>query len=195
MLQDNTSALPKGIAVLVWTLGAEDFSGGSNGTGYYQLPSSIMEKRFFLPVTLRWIEEAIAVPEPVEMSKSTDTRPGAGGHYFIQYMDLRRWNPTFHAPNSTNQYYGNDPEDPTLKNNLAYAYDYAIFEPTADLCGGTVPDPLPVMIFLHGARNNRYGLPDVYPYPYCAYGIYPIDQSETGILGSHADMITGQYRC
>jgi pimeloyl-ACP methyl ester carboxylesterase len=184
VLQDNTSALPKGIGVLVWTLGAEDFSGGSNGTGYYAVTIIDHGKEILSPgYSSAGIEEAIADPEPVEMSKSTDTRPGAGGHYFIQYMDLRRWNPTFHAPNSTNQYYGNDPEDPTLKNNLAYAYDYAIFEPTADLCGGTVPDPLPVMIFLHGARNNRYGLPDVYPYPYCAYGIYPIDQSETWYFG------------
>lgn len=182
---DNVGPLHQGTGALVWTLGAEDFGGGSTGQGYYAVtikqPGG--EETFLPEYTAGPVDESVAPPAPVEISDSTGVRPGPGGHYYLQYMDLRTWNPTFHAPNKNNQYYGFDPSDPSLSTALAYVYDYSVFEPTPELCGGQVPDTLPVMVFLHGARGNRYGTPDKYPYPYCAYGVYPIDQSETWYFG------------
>lgn len=185
VIENDTEALPDGIGALVWTPGTDDFNGSASGTGYYAVtitPNGEQETLYPGYSSLA-VQEEIGIPDPVEISLSTNTHPGPGGHYYLQYMDLRNWNPTFHAPNSTNQYYGYSPEDARIKETLAYTYDYSIFEPTAELCGGTVPDTLPVMIFLHGHRGNRYGTPDVYPYPYCAYGVYPIDQSETWYFG------------
>ncbi|MBE0699379.1 MAG: alpha/beta fold hydrolase, partial [Anaerolineaceae bacterium] len=186
MVFDNGAApLRQGVGALVWTLAAEDFGGAASGTGYYAV--TLTKKggsETFLPgYTTGPIEEAVGAPDPVEISASTSSQPGPGGHYYLQYMDLRHWNPTFHAPNSTYDYYGLDPADPAVADALAYTYDYYLFEPTAELCGGTVPDTLPVMIFLHGARGNRYGVIKNYPYPYCAYGLYPIDQGDTWWFG------------
>ncbi len=185
VIENNTGPLHMGIGALVWTLGSEDFGSGSSGTGFYAVtitPNGEQETLHPGYSSLA-VKEEIGNPDPVEISLSTDTHPGPGGHYYLQYMDLRNWNPTFHAPNSTNQYYGYSPDDAQIKETLAYTYDYSIFEPTAELCGGTVPETLPVMVFLHGHRGNRYGTPDVSPYPYCAYGVYPIDQSETWYFG------------
>ncbi|HEX9019332.1 MAG TPA: alpha/beta hydrolase-fold protein, partial [Anaerolineaceae bacterium] len=129
------------------------------------------------------VREAVADPDPVEISASPGIEPGPGGHFYLQYIDLRHINPTFHAPNAINLYYGFDPADPALPDALAYTFDYSVFTPTPDLCDGKVPERLPVMIFLHGARSNRYSTPKNYIYPYCAYGVYPVDETETWYFG------------
>jgi pimeloyl-ACP methyl ester carboxylesterase len=186
IIEDNARPLHTGTGALVWTLAAEDFGGAAAGDGYYAvsvLPADGGPELLLDGYALGPVKEALGDPLPVEISGSPGIHPGPGGHYYLQYMDLRRWNPTYHAPNSANQYYGFDVNEPGLSDALAYTYDYAVFEPTTGLCGGALPDPLPVMFFLHGARGNRYGNPDVYPYPYCAYGVYPIDQSETWYFG------------
>ncbi len=36
-------------------------------------------------------------------------------------------------------------------------------------------------------RSNRYTKLDEYPYPYCAYGLYPVDQTETWYFGFARD--------
>lgn len=196
VVENGAAPLREGTGALVWTLAAEDFGGASSGEGYYAVTVAGADGKeiFSADYTFGPVAELVNDPLPVEISASTPQQPGPGGHYYLQYMDLRRWNPTFHAPNSTNEYYGRDPKDPLIQGALAYAYDYSIFAPTPELCGGQVPETLPVMIFLHGYRGNRYGTPDVYPYPYCAYGVYPIDQSETwwfGFARSH-DYRTGE---
>lgn len=188
ILENNAMPVGKGKGVFVWTVSPEDTGGQPEVNSYYTitvLEDGSTEEQFDAAYRIGPVQETIGDPEPVEITSSPGirTHAGEGGHYYIQYMDFRHWNPTFHAPNSTNTYYGLDPNDPIRDNALAYAYDYAIFEPTPDLCGGKVPDSLPVMIFLHGARGNRYGTPDVYTYPYCAYGVYPIDESETWYFG------------
>ncbi|RPJ43534.1 MAG: hypothetical protein EHM21_11375, partial [Chloroflexi bacterium] len=185
ILEDNGAQIPDGTGALVWTLAPEDFGGAASGAGYYAVTVTPPggQEVFSSDYVVGPLEEAVTDPEPVEITRSPGIKAGPGGHFFLQYMDLRHWNPTFHAPNATNQFFGIDPEREDFSNDLAYTYDYSIFEPTPELCGGEVPDPLPVMIFLHGARNNRYGAPSKYIYPHCAYGVYPIDESETWYFG------------
>jgi pimeloyl-ACP methyl ester carboxylesterase len=185
IIMNGGPQLADGVGALVWTLAPADFGGATGGTGYYAVTVTPMEGQeiFSSENSIGPVEETVADPEPVEITGSPGIQAGPGGHFYLQYTDLRHWNPTFHAPNTTNDFYGFDPQRQDLSNELAYTYDYSIFEPTPELCGGTVPDRLPVMIFLHGARGNRYDTPKNYIYPYCAYGVYPIDESETWYFG------------
>lgn len=192
IVEDDAAPVGRDVGAFVWTVNSEDLQGQTSGGGYYAITVSDTNNSKELLIdgyTTGPVQESIDDPVPVEVTNSPGLHNHAdkGGHYYLQYMDLHNWNPTFHAPNSTNQYYGFDPNDPDLKNALAYTYDYAVFEPSIDKCGGKVPDPSPVLIFLHGARGNRYGAPDKNPYPYCAYGVYPIDQTETWYFGFARD--------
>ena len=188
IVANGGAAVGKGKGLFVWTVSPEEMNGSPNGIGYYAvtlLENGSDVEQYQRGFTTGPVREAVGDPQPVEITSSPGLLAHAeqGGHYYIQYMDFRRWNPTFHAPNATNKYYGLDPNDPGLKNALAYAYDYSVFEPTPELCGGKVPKSLPILVFLHGFRGNRYGPPEKYPYPYCAYGVYPIDQTETWYFG------------
>lgn len=185
IIQDNGSPTPDGVGLLVWTVGSEDFDGQSSGSGYYAVTITPAggEETFSADYTTGPLAEQVADPLPVEITHSPGTVTSEQSHVYVQYMDLRHWNPTYHAPNSTNAYYGFDPSDPDLAAALAYAYDYQVFTPTAETCGGQVPESLPVMLFLHGARTNRYGSVGKNPYPHCAYSLYPIDQSDTWYFG------------
>jgi hypothetical protein len=100
-------------------------------------------------------------------------------------MPLRDWNVTFHAPNPGNIFYGLDESSPAVANAIQYAYDYAVYAPGAADCGGALPAALPVVVSLHGWDGNSYGprTADPDPYGWCAYRIYPIDQSETWWFG------------
>ena len=181
--------LEQGTGALVWTLAPEDFAGQASGVGYYAVTYTPKggSETFSAAYTSPAVEEAVGYPEPLEISFTPGIHPGDGAHFYLQYMDLRHWNATFHAPNNTNEYYGFDPQQPDLANALAYVYDYGVFEPTPALCGGKVPDTLPVMVFLHGWRDNRYPTMRDYPYPYCAYGVYPVDQTQTWYFGFARD--------
>ena len=187
IIQDGAGQLQNGAGALVWTLAAEDLDGKAAGSGYYAVTVTPAGGRETLagenisgPV-----QEAVGRPAPVEITYSPgiNAAAGPGGHFYLQYMDLRHYNPTFHTPNATNEFYGFDPKQNNFSNTLAYTYDYYVFEPTPELCGGKVPDALPVLVFLHGARSNRYPVYKKYAYPHCAYGVYPIDQTETWYFG------------
>ena len=183
--QDNGAPTPEGVGLLVWTVGSEDFGGQAAGDGYYAVTVTPAggEETFSAAYTAGPVAEQVADPLPVEITHSPGTVTGEQSHVYVQYMDLRHWNPTYHAPNATNDYYGFAPTDPDIAAALAYAYDYQVFTPTAETCGGQVPESLPVMLFLHGARTNRYGSVGKNPYPHCAYSLYPIDQSDTWYFG------------
>ncbi len=181
--------LPADTGLLVWTLAPEDFGGAQSGQGYYAVtvtPQGGAE--IFSPAyAIGPLEESLGDPQPVEISQTPGVNGTANRREYIQYMDLRHWNPTFHAPNSTNYYYGFDPQTPGLANALQYAYDYTVFSPTAQDCQGKLPDRLAIFVFLHGARGNRYSELTKNPYPYCAYGIFPVDVSETWYFGFARD--------
>lgn len=189
MICDGEDPLPEGTGLLVWTLASQDFQGAAGGTGYYAVTVTPPGgKETFDPrYTAGPVAESVADPLPVEITARSGLSESSGGHIYIQYMDLRNWNPTFHAPNPTNKYYGLDPSDPDLANALAYAYAYAVFTPTPDLCGGALPEKLPVILRLHGWKGNTSGVDYGYPDRYCAYGIYPVDVTDTWYFGFARD--------
>ena len=180
------SELPAGTGLLVWTLAAADFSAGGSGNAYYAVTvvpsggSELLESGYSAGA----LGESLADPQPVELANNV----GSGGRVYIQYMDLRHWNPTFHAPNALNAYYGLDPADPQVANAVQYAYDYVVYEPRAASCGGSQPSPAPVFLYLHGWAGNAYpplaDFPDDY---YCAYAIYPVDTNQTWWFGFARD--------
>ncbi|MEM7125558.1 MAG: hypothetical protein AAF702_04475 [Chloroflexota bacterium] len=174
--------------LLVWTLAPQDFDSGASGSSYYAVTTvenGSENRTDFTPPnafgnTSGEVAEQVADPQPIRLSSDI----GAGGHAYIQYMDLRRWNPTFHAPNWTNEHYGLDPTTPAVANALQYAYDYVVYEPSAESCEGTIPEELPLFVSLHGWTGNNY--PPFTENPdalWCSYAIYPYDISETWYFG------------
>ncbi len=189
IIQDNGVPLPQGTGLFVWTVSADGLGENKSGSAYYAItvkPKNGAEIVNELSA-IGPIKEEVGDPLPVEITLSSGVNPGPGGHVYIQFMDFRNWNPTFHAPNPNNSYYGMNPTDPSLDGAVQYAYDYTVYAPTPDFCSGSLPDKLPVFVSLHGWRENRYKAPHNNPYSYCAYGIYPIDTSETWYFGFARD--------
>ncbi|MBU6349689.1 MAG: hypothetical protein KGS73_06020 [Chloroflexi bacterium] len=186
VIEEGAPPLAAGLGLLVWTLAPVDFEGAQSGAGYYAVTTVTegIENRteFGTGNTTGPIAEQVADPLPVEISVDAID---PGGHIFIQYMPLRDWNVTFHAPNPGNGFYGLEAAAPAVANALQYAYDYAVYAPSAADCGGSLPATVPVVVSLHGWDGNSYAprTADPDPYGWCVYRIYPIDQSETWWFG------------
>lgn len=169
--------------LLVWTLDEVDFGGGGSGFGYYAVTtvnSFGLEntQSFGAGNTAGPLAEAVGDPLPVEINHSL----GSGWHVYIQYMNLREWNPTFHAPNNHNSYYGLSSNHVHVLRAAQYAYDYAVYQPGAAECGST-PAELPLYLYLHGFRGNNKFFPTTTANPWCAYQVYPIDSGNTWWFG------------
>lgn len=184
VVSDGGEPLGEGTGLLVWTLSAQDFGGASSGDGWYAVTTvdaQGQENRadFSSGNSVGPVAESVSPPLPVEISASV----GPGGHVFLQYMDVRGWNTTFHAPNPSNAWYGLDPGDASVAGSAQYAYNYAVYEP--DLyCGGETPPRAPVIVSLHGWGGNQYPPLTEIPDPWwCAFKIYPVDVSETWWFG------------
>lgn len=184
VITNGGSQLPAGTGLLVWTLATNDFAGGDSGTGYYAVTTvnaDGVENRAALGVTntVGPLGESVAEPLPVEAAANVGPR----GHLYLQFMDLRRWNPTFHAPQPGNGFYGLNASLPAVRHALAYVYDYVVFEPECST--GVVP----VFFSLHGWGDDGYRpvTSDPDPWGWCAYKIYPRDQSETWWFGFARD--------
>ena len=187
VIEDDGSELAENVGLLVWTLQADDFANGQNGLAYYAI--SLVEAgsanlgssqtAYFLS-TQEAVFEEVADPRAVHLGKDV----GQGGHLYIQYMDLRQWNASFHAPREANAYYGLDAADPKVTQALQYAYDYVVYEPLADFCGGSFPAQVPLYINLHGHNNNRYYPQSDNPHrTWCSYALYPVDVGESWYFG------------
>ncbi len=182
---DGQMPVPEHVGLLVWTISAEDLNGKTAGQGYYAVTVTPPggEETLFSGYLAGPVAEKVEDPRPVDISRTPGVNSDPNRHVYIQYMDLRNWNATFHAPNSTNRYYGFPVSTPGIAKNLQYAYDYAVFTPSGEDCGGDIPQALPVNVYLHGYRGNRYGETTRNPFPYCAYTIIPIDVTETWYFG------------
>jgi hypothetical protein len=132
VIEEGAPPLAAGLGLLVWTLAPVDFEGTQSGAGYYAVTTVTegIENRteFGTGNTTGPIAEQVADPLPVEISVDAID---PGGHIFIQYMPLRDWNVTFHAPNPGNGFYGLEAAAPAVANALQYAYDYAVYAPSA----------------------------------------------------------------
>lgn len=180
VVTNQGAPLPAGTGLLVWTLATNDFAGAATGTAYYAVTTVDSEgventDDFGAGNTLGPLAEGVAEPLPVEAALAVGER----GHLYLQFMDLRNWNPTLHAPNPGNGYLGMDSESPAVQHALAYVYDYVVFAPD---CG---TNPVPATLSLHGWGGNSYGpvTADPDPWDWCTYRIYPVDQSETWWFG------------
>ena len=189
VISDLAAPLAPGVGLLVWQLHTAELGGFTSGAGYYAVTtvdSQGQENRsdFSGANSVGPTPEAVSDPLPVEISANV----GAGGHVFIQYMDVQQWNPTFHAPNPTNAYYGLDANAPAVAGALQYAYDYVVYEPIASLCDGSVPSQAPLLMSLHGWGDNAYDPPVSHPDPYwCSFNVYPVDVSQTWYFGFDQD--------
>lgn len=184
VLHDMAGQIPGGTGLLVWTLAEADFGTGSRGTGYYAVTTvnaaGIENVTDFSRGNASGpVVEGVADPLPVEIARGG----GGRGHVFIQYMDLRKWNPTFHAPNQSNVYYGLDSSDPGVRNSVQYAYTYSVGEPDPANCPSPLPARFPVILNLHGWADNSYGPDTGASQYYCAFEVRPIDVSETWWFG------------
>ena len=184
VVEDRQPPLAAGTGMLVWTLAPEDFGGARAGVGHYAV--TVVEagrestRQIAAGSTAGPVVERVAEPRPVEV----DVNIGEGGHLFLQYMDLRQWNPTFHAPRAKN-FLGLSGADPAIRGALEYVYDYVVYEPYPGICGGRVPaGPFPILLILHGHGGDRYGpfssLPEDH---WCSYYIYPTDVRQTWFFG------------
>lgn len=188
VIQDHGAQLSAGTGLLVWTLAPADFAAGDAGPAYYAVTTVSATgaeniSDFGPGNTAGPVLERVDDPLPVETSASA----GAGGRVFIQYMDLRHWNPTFHAPNPFNEYLGLDQAEPWVAGAIQYAYSYVVYDP--DLyCDGQVPARAPVVISLHGWSGDNYPPLTEIPDPWwCAFKIYPTDFSQTWFFGFARD--------
>ncbi|HBA83506.1 MAG TPA: hypothetical protein DCZ95_05360 [Verrucomicrobia bacterium] len=176
--------LASGAGLLVWTLSTNDFAGARTGTMYYAVTTTDAAglentKGFFSSNALGPVAEGVADPQPVELRSFPAVGGGGAGHVMVQFMDLRSWNPTFHAPHERNNYYGLGAGSYAVTSALQYAYDYVLIEPS---CGSS---PAPLYVNLHGHAGNAYGpaTADPEPYDWCAFKIFPVDEGETWYFG------------
>jgi pimeloyl-ACP methyl ester carboxylesterase len=184
VITDDAPPLPTGTGLFVWTLAAQDFGGTLRGAGFYAVTTvsaaGVEDTHEFSPGnSIGPVAERIADPRPVEV----DVPGNGGGHVYIQYMDLRHWNATFHAPNAGNRFYGLDPADPSFAASLQYAYTYSVGEPDRAACGDAKPAKAPLLVSLHGWGGNVYP-PALGPTQHlCAFELRPVDVSETWWFG------------
>lgn len=175
--------LAEGTGLLVWTLDPLDFAGGTTGTAWYAVTcvgaeGSENTNDFSAGNSVGPVTEGVGDPLAVETGVNIGTR----GHLYIQYMDLRRWNPTFHAPHGRNGYYGLNPDEPGVTNAVQYAYDYAVYEPEGSGA------PVPAYLNLHGWGGGYVPFSeDPEAYGWNAYKIFPSDLSETWYFGFARD--------
>ena len=183
VVDDLGPELAAGTGLFVWTTGAADPA----GPAYYAVTAvldGVENTADFSPGnTTGPLAEAVGRPRPVHIASTN------GWEVYVQFRDLRNWNPTFHAPNPLNDYYGLAATDYGVPGSLQYAYDTAVYVPDAAQCGGSLPPTLPVFLSLHGGAfdGDRYDPPTNSRGDWCAYILAPIDQSETWWFGFARD--------
>lgn len=176
-IADNAPELSSGTGLLVWTIAAPDLAVTS--AAYYAVTTVANgeeNRTDFATNTAGPVNESIAQPTPVRFVGPN------GWLIYLQYRDLRNWNPTFNAPNPLNGYYDFQPTDYGVPGALQYAYDAPLHVPDPAACGGKLPATLPVLLTLHAWGGDHYG-PAGSPFNWCSYIVAPVDQSETWWFG------------
>lgn len=205
----------------MWTLDCPDFPGCERPSGTYwyavtTVDPAGVENPFVGYANRASVFEARAEPLPVEVPREflDCSQPGycphenlgeenplpSGVHVLIQYMDLRRFNATFAAPNATNCWWGEDPSAPEIENARAYAFTYTVAEPDPLQAGCSGPYPLVLDLHGHGgtSKGPLYGAGGANAYAAgCALEIQPCDVGDTWWYGFSAsfDYRTAQAGC
>jgi hypothetical protein len=187
VIADGAAPLAEGAGLLVWTLDPADFAGGGSGTAWYAVTAvtgGVENVADFTDANRAGpMAESVADPRPVLLTNFPAVAHGGAVNIYLQYMDLRRWNPTFHAPHARNGWLGLDPDAPGTTGQVCYAYDYAVVLPSGPGA------PAPAYVTLHGWGGGDYpavtGDPD--PYDWSVYKIVPCDIGETWYFGFARD--------
>lgn len=169
----------------VLTLNAADLAGAQSGVAHYAVAvlgpgaeAAPPPVAAVLGVTGP-VRETVAPPRALRALTGPDGR----GHLYVQFMDARRWNGTFHTPRPGNHFLDLPPGAPGRESPPAYAYTYLLSEPDPKSCGGTLPERLPVLLSLHGWGAGAFREPpSATPY-YCALQLTPTDFGETWHFG------------
>ena len=177
VVDPKAGQLPENTGLLVFTVHPDDPS----GPAYYGVtlvgPDATQAE---VPLGVSGpVTESVAPPRAVRALTGADGR----GHVYVQYMDLRRWNPTFHAPHPGNHLLDLPADTPGLADYPAYAYTYLVSEPDPKSCGGVVPTKLPTILLLHGWGGGAYREPPAATPYYCALQVTPSDFGETWYFG------------
>lgn len=186
VLNDFASPLAPGIGCFVWTLAAQDLLGLTSGVGYYAVTSvgsNGIENTTVLSAgnVSAGLPESLSDPLPVEILNLGATR------VFLQYVDLRQWNATFHAPRVANSYYGLPSNDPGVAGAIQYAFAYAVQFPTTAACAQSPSSPRALGVWLHGHQANAYPPTPNVAGNSCQVTIYPLDIGETWWFGFAKD--------
>lgn len=183
VVEDLGPELPAGTGLFVWTTSAADLPSPAYYAVTTVLDGAENTADFTSGNTTGPLAEAVDRPRPVHIESTN------GWEVYVQFRDLRNWNPTFHAPNPLNDYYGLAATTYGVPGSLQYAYDYAVYTPDAAQCGGSLPASLPVFLSLHGGAfdGDRYDPPTNSRGDWCAYVLAPVDQSETWWFGFATD--------
>lgn len=172
--------VPEGRGLFVVTLHPEDLGGAAEGLGHYAVAA--LPEPDASPV---WVGAAPPVTErvaPLAAVRVSSSADGLG-HAYVQYMDARRWNGTFHAPRAGNRYLGLNDDLPGVSDAEVFAYTYQVSEPDPKSCGDKPPERLPVLLNLHGWGDDRYALKLAATPWYCAIQIEPSDLHQTWWFG------------
>ncbi|MBN1203253.1 MAG: DNRLRE domain-containing protein [Anaerolineae bacterium] len=170
VITDLGEQLPDGTGLFVWTA-------HENGDGYYAVASA--DGSLFAAAGP--VSETVAEPQPVLVWQS------AGGYsrVYTQFMDYATYNPTFDAPRPGNYWMGlPNWEELQFVRSQQYAYNYWVGLPTPEMCGGTVPDLLPLILHIEG-WGSRYTVPDSALY-WCAVMLWGDDPNQSWYFGFSA---------
>ena len=182
-VREASSALPEG--VLAWTLHAADAS-----ASYYAVTlvdANGIENTLCtagVNTNANGIVEDRRDPMPLDVSAFLKSGPAPQGfRVYLQYMDIRDWNTSFHAPNATNCWWGEHPDASEIRHAQQYAYTYAVRAPQGPWHGHSAP--WPVVFDLHQRMANRITAAQVLNVddPGPAITIVPIDVSDTWWFG------------
>jgi pimeloyl-ACP methyl ester carboxylesterase len=176
VISDLGPQLADGTGLFVWTT-------HEDGSFYYAVTAA----NGALIGTTGPIPEQVNSPQAILAWQS----PGGLSQVYTQFMDYSLYNPTYDAPRQGNGYLGL-PNWEELESGVPqqqYAYNYWLGLPSAESCGGTVPDQLPLILHLEG-WGGRYTAPASAPY-WCAVMIWGDDPSQSWYHGFSA---THDYR-
>lgn len=171
IIAEDGPQLPDSTGLLVWTA-------HETGSFYY----TVTTDDGTLLGTAGPIAETIHDPAPIRVWHSADGL----SQVFTQFMDYAAYNPTYDAPRSGNAWlWLPDWEALAQTNNhQQYAYNYWVGLPGPALCGGHVPDQLPLVLHLEG-WGSRYAAPADALY-WCAAHVWADDPSQSWYYGFSA---------
>ena len=171
VVTDLGGQLPDGTGLFVWTT-------HENGDFYYAV---VADDGTFIGATGP-ITEQVSTPDPVLVWQS----PDGLSRVYTQFMDYAAYNPTFDAPREGNSWMGlpNWEELSHMAPQQQYAYNYWVGLPTPDLCGGAVPDPLPLVLHIEG-WGTRYAAPADALY-WCNVHLWADDPNQSWYFGFSA---------